>query len=199
MENIRKAFSANFSSVDIKKNYKKWASSYDNDVKQCDYNGPKSIKLLLNNIIVPNKKYDVGDFGCGSGLVGNEIIRDNMKIDGYDLSKDMLELCKKEIYRNLYVFDFNNENEDSKIKYDIITCCGVFTHGHVEISRITQIFKYLKKNGYLVFSIRRSFYEKYNCGSKLKDIFQTGFEIIKIVEKKYIEDEGAIYYIVKKI
>ena len=199
MENIRRAFSANFSSVSIEKTYKTWASSYDDDVKQCDYNGPKSIKLLLDTIIDPKKRYDIGDFGCGSGLIGNEITRSNIVIDGYDLSKDMLELCNREVYLNLYVFDFNDNHNDCKKKYDIITCCGTFTHGHVEISRITQMFKYLKNNGYLVFSVRKSFYEKYNCESKLEVIFQTGFEIIEIVEKKYLEEEGAIYYIVKKI
>ena len=199
MDNIHKAFSADFLSEEIKKNYKKWASTYDNDVKKCNYRGPKVIKFLLNNIIVSDKRYEIGDFGCGSGLVGNEITSSNTIIDGFDLSKDMLNLCNKEVYRNLYIFDFNDNHNDNEKKYDIITCCGTFTHGHVEINRISQMFNYLKNNGCLIFSIRKSFYEKYNCERKLKLIFESEFEIIQIIEEEYIEDDGAFYYIVKKI
>ena len=34
---------------------------------------------------------------------------------------------------------------------------------------------------------------------KLEVVFQNGFEIIEIVEKIYIEEEPAIYYIVKNM
>jgi len=74
------------------------------------------------------------DVGCGTGLVGEELIKLNSKfvIDGVDISSDMLKVAgAKFAYRNLYSFDLTKPTKGIPTNYKAIISSGTFTHGHL--------------------------------------------------------------------
>jgi len=76
----------------------------------------------------------VCDIGCGTGLVGEELLKLNPKlvIDGVDISPDMLAVANtKSVYRNLYPFDLTQPIDGLPTDYKAVISSGTFTHGHL--------------------------------------------------------------------
>ena len=87
------------------------------------------------------------DAGYGAGLVGQTLAMLGTKvIDGLDLSPAMLTVAKQTVaYRSLAQADLTRRIEKVDETYDIVTCVGTFTLGHVgpdpalrEFVRITR-------------------------------------------------------------
>ena len=150
--------------------YNVWSSSYDQYVSGQDYTGPRELVqklstmiLNLNHQIIP-----VLDFGCGTGLVGEEIKKKNLPIllDGIDISPKMLEIAnKKECYQNLFELNLlddtlKTENGSEIRKYSIIVSCGVFLEGHAPLEIIEKLIDHLEIEGFLLFTIRNSYLEE---------------------------------------
>ena len=140
--------------------YNNWANTYDNYVDSLEYNGPKNIVSNLNNLIKNQKKYfQILDFGCGTGKIGEELkkqIKTKYYLEGIDISTNMLENAEnKNIYDKLTCLDLTKESYNNK--YDYILSSGVFLEGHVEISMVNKLQKMLNNNGVLLFTIRESF------------------------------------------
>lgn len=103
------------------------------------------------------------DAGCGTGMVGGFLAHRGYKyIDGTDLSSEMVEQAQKlNIYRELWGnIDLTQPPADDwQQKYDIVTCCGVFTLGHVPPETLHQLFSITKPNGIVVTSVRTSYFD----------------------------------------
>ena len=143
--------------------YNIWASTYEEYVKEQKYFGPKVIAKKLQEIILNINsihKIEVLDFGCGTGLVGQEIqkLAINCEVDGLDISHQMLVLAgEKNCYRQLY--NVNLMEEKLEKKYNLIVSCGVFLEGHAPISMIGKLIDNLDIEGVLMFTIRDSYLE----------------------------------------
>ena len=140
--------------------YNNWANTYDNYVDSLEYNGPKNIVSNLNNLIKNQKKYfQILDFGCGTGKIGEELkkqIKTKYYLEGIDISTNMLENAEnKNVYDKLTCLDLTKKSYNNK--YDYILSSGVFLEGHVEISMVNKLQKMLNNNGVLLFTIRESF------------------------------------------
>jgi len=150
---------------DNKQLYAKWATTYESDfVATQGYQHPKIIAELFHNQLPEVKK--VIDIGTGTGLVGKYLheLRPNVTIDGIDISPEMLaEAAKKSVYRNLYERDLTNTVSGTDAPYDALITIGTFTHGHLGIEVIDNLFPLVSKAGYFVIAINEKFFHEHNC------------------------------------
>ena len=107
-----------------------------------------------------SKDVSILDFGCGTGVVGQELFKRGYKIiDGLDCCEEMLEMAKgKGVYKEL--FQGVMGSEDSKDlgvdpnQYDAAICIGVFSVGHVDGKGFDDLLYVLKPGGLVCFSVR---------------------------------------------
>ncbi|RAL11759.1 class I SAM-dependent DNA methyltransferase [Aspergillus homomorphus CBS 101889] len=145
---LNKARASN-SKEDCKALYDSWATSYNQDLTDASQNyvAPFTVAetvLRMNT----NPDATILDAGCGTGLVGETLARGGLTaIDGLDLSPNMLRVAAKTgVYRSLTEADLTQPIDRPDNAYDIVTCSGTFTHGHVgpdpalrEFVRIVQM------------------------------------------------------------
>ena len=132
--------------------YERWAATYNSDVTDAEnYIAPV---ILAQTALKagPQVKGTVLDAGCGTGLVAVALKQGGATtIDGLDLSPHMLKLAEKTgVYRNLVVGDLNKSLAIPDDSYDMVTCAGTFTQGHVGPSPALREFVRIVKTGGLI-------------------------------------------------
>ena len=189
-------------------NYRKWSTSYESDVKTLNYVGYRSVNekwrryhetSLSDDTAVKHKVFDAG---CGSGLVGEDLITtispDSVEIYGGDLSPELLEIARiKNIYADLRVVNLKEEIPYQPEYFDSIICAGVFLQGHCGPECLPNLIRILKRGCYLIATVRKQFYEE------TKQEWQKQFEacsckLLEDVEMPYHEDAKAIVIVVNK-
>jgi trans-aconitate methyltransferase len=132
--------------------YDAWAATYDADlIEQCGYNSPAlaagHLVRLLADIDQP-----VMDFGCGAGLVGQELLsRDVSTIDGLDFSKGMFDVAAgKGIYRALLRGDLTAPLAIDDNAYAGATCIGSMGNGHIEPEHVLGLIRTVQPGGPIV-------------------------------------------------
>ena len=138
--------------------YDKWAATYNAEVgdEAQSYVAPVLVaKAALKSSRNPATSV-ILDAGCGTGLVGQALATARPKaIDGLDLSAPMLELAKQTgVYRNLAQADMNHPLANADDMYDIVTCVGTFTAGHVgPRPGLRELVRVTKRHGIVVATI----------------------------------------------
>lgn len=129
--------------------YDQWAATYDDEVNNeaQNYVAPTLVAQAALKASKNPYKSLILDAGCGTGLVGVALsLAGATGIDGVDLSPAMLAVAEKTgVYRNIAQVDLMRRIEQVDNTYDIVTCVGTFTSGHVgpdpalrEFVRITK-------------------------------------------------------------
>ncbi|KAI9371758.1 S-adenosyl-L-methionine-dependent methyltransferase [Aspergillus egyptiacus] len=129
--------------------YDKWAATYNHEVgnEAQNYVAPVLVAQAALASAEDPAKCVILDAGCGTGLVGQALALAGAKvIDGLDLSPAMLKVAKQTgVYRNLAQADLTRRIDTADETYDMVTCVGTFTLGHVgprpalsEFVRITR-------------------------------------------------------------
>ena len=123
-------------------------------VDNLKYNAPSLIRDVLQPFINLDK-LDILDLGCGTGLMGQLLQPSIKSLVGVDLSSKMLVLAsEKNVYTRLEKKDIldmmKQENNNS---YDIVVSSDVFIYvGNLDLV-LPEIFKLLRHNGTLAFSV----------------------------------------------
>ncbi|KAF2724515.1 S-adenosyl-L-methionine-dependent methyltransferase [Polychaeton citri CBS 116435] len=149
---------ASLSSDDCMAIYDEWATSYNEDVAQAahDYVAPALVaQIVFKSSSKPTESW-VLDAGCGTGLVGQALALGGVKtIDGLDLSPAMLKVAKETgVYQNLTKADLTRRIEKPDETYDIVTCVGTFTHGHVGPSpALREFIRITKYHGLVIVTV----------------------------------------------
>ena len=137
------------------------------------------------------------DLGCGTGLVGDELLKRSYKnIDGVDLTPELLELAKaKGIYGLLQQGSMGSpECKDLGIganQYDAAICVGTFTVKHVNSEGFDDLVHVVKPGGLACFAVREICWEdpSYGYVAKMDELCEA--KKWKLLEKKYIENYTA--------
>ncbi|KAJ5239307.1 hypothetical protein N7468_003926 [Penicillium chermesinum] len=160
------------SSEDCMAIYDKWAKTYDEEVgdEAQNYVAPMLVAQAAIKFKLANSPANstVLDAGCGTGLVGRALVLAGAKaidgqdigpvvIDGLDLSPAMLEVARDTgIYRELSKADMNQPISKRDETYDIVSCVGTFTLGHVGPDpALRELVRVTKPKGIVVATILR--------------------------------------------
>ena len=151
-------------------NYNTWANKYDTDMEALGSMAPNSVNAKWQSyhakVLEPGAaEHKVFDAGCGTGRIGEDLIalvpQGNIEIHGGDLSPDMLEVAKsKNVYSDLKVADLKAELPYEAEYFDSIVSSGVFLQGHCGPECLPNLIRVLKKDCYLITSVRKVFYEE---------------------------------------
>ncbi|KAK4554088.1 hypothetical protein LTR86_008929 [Recurvomyces mirabilis] len=158
--------------------YDTWAITYDEDVMgtSTEYCGPeKTVACVLH----AGGKIDgeILDAGCGTGLCGVQLAKQGARIiDGIDLSPGMLRIAEKTgKYRTLVPADLTKRVQLPDAKYDVVTCVGTFTTGHVGPDpAFPELLRVLKSGGLFVATVLDNIWETEGFAAEVKRLGDQG-------------------------
>lgn len=138
--------------------YDKWAATYNDEVgdEAQNYVAPVLVAQVALRSSNNAGQSVILDAGCGTGLVGQALAMAGAKpIDGLDLSLAMLTVADQTgAYRSLAQADLNQRIEKADETYDIVTCVGTFTLGHVGPDpALRELVRVTRRNGIVVATI----------------------------------------------
>ena len=102
--------------------------------------------------ITPDKTASILDIGCGTGLVGQELIsRGYARIDGIDISDEMLNIARpKAIYGQLLIGDLMTRTTIETGAYQAAVCAGSFAPGHLGPECFSEIIRFVQPGSPIV-------------------------------------------------
>ena len=174
--------------------YRDWAADYDTDtVDHFGYVAHIASADALDMALDTKGAY-ILDAGCGTGLVGEELVkRGYAEMDALDYSKEMLDASKrKKIYRRHIQADLSKPLDIETDSYDAIVCTGTFTYGHVEASAFNELVRITKPDGIICFTIREGAYEDYDYRQRMIELEQEhAWELVGMHDTDYLKNEGV--------
>ena len=133
------------------------------------------------------------DVGCGTGLIGEELLKLNSKliIDGVDISPEMIDVAnKKSIYRNLYPFDLTKPIEDIPNNYRAVVSSGTFTHGHLGPEALINLLSLCRDEAIYAIGINGLHYIEKGFESTLENLEKSSrIELINVVQHDIYSDK----------
>ncbi|KXT15984.1 hypothetical protein AC579_9500 [Pseudocercospora musae] len=139
------------SSEDCRALYEEWTENFNDDVL-----GEAAPQLVAQAVIAANGRLDgeILDCGCGTGLAGLALFQQAgaKTIDG---SPKMWKIAEKTtVYPELVPGDLSKRIEKDGATYDVVTCVGTLTHGHVGPDpALKEFIRVTKKGGTVVATI----------------------------------------------
>ena len=187
-------------------NYNKWSSQYDADMNTINYAGYKSVNskwLSYHTNLGSGGKHRVFDAGCGTGLLGENLIAQVpcglIEIHGGDLTPGMLEIAKtKKAYADLRIVNLKAELPYEAESFDSVLSAGVFTWGHCGPDCLPNLIRVLKKGCYLIVTVNGTYYE----ATKLEwepQIQDCNCELLEDNEVPYEDSAKGVVLVVHKL
>lgn len=127
------------------------------------YDTPERIEIAkasadaIREYLVDSKEKNAIDFGCGTGLVGMNLLNDFSSVLFLDTSQNMIHQIKQKISdsniqnADTLCFDFEKDSlSDLKVDYDYIFMVQVLLHiSDVELV-LSRLYQVLKEGGHLL-------------------------------------------------
>ena len=182
------------SKKDVIEYYDKWVikDQFNKDMIDWNYVAPKnSVNLFCKYAF--NKKLKILDAGCGTGLVGIELLKkDFSNIIGVDFSKSMLDLVPKNLYKSLDLIDLNKSLNFNNKSFDAVICVGTFTYGHVKAEALDEFIRIVKKNGLICFTVNEGIYIKYKFDKKINELSKNKYwKVLDLFKSNYIVNKDV--------
>ena len=157
--------------VELEHIYKNWAKKYEDDViNLAGYVGHLITSELLLSYL-RNTQAKILDAGCGTGLVGEILNKNNFQnLIGVDFSQEMLNIAKqKNVYQSLELVDLTKKLDYEDNLFDAVICAGTFTCGHLGPQVLNEMVRITKNEGYICFTVREQEWE----AAPYEDIIQS--------------------------
>ena len=180
--------------VELEHIYKNWAKKYEDDViNLAGYVGHLITSELLLSYL-SNTQAKILDAGCGTGLVG-EILNKNEYKDliGVDFSQEMLNIAKqKKVYQSLELVDLTKKLDYEDNLFDAVICAGTFTCGHVGPEALREMIRITKWGGYICFTVRKQEWEASPYRQIINDLEKSqAWQKLEHITKEYNVKEGV--------
>ena len=173
--------------------YDNWTKKeqYNKDMVVWNYEAPQNTASLLSKHAI-DKKIDILDAGCGTGLVGKELKKYGFNnLTGVDFSQDMLDLIPTEIYHTVDLIDLNEPLKYKDNTFDALLCVGAFTYGHVKAHALNEFVRIIKNQGLICFTINEGIYKEYEFDKKIEELTTNSiWEIIELSKSTYIVNKN---------
>ena len=159
--------------------YDECAHHYEQDLMILGYDDHIGTADAVEKAGIP-KDALINDFGCGTGLIGDELVkRGYAPIDGCDASEKMLDICKtKGTYKDVRQLYLCKQQipEEWKGKYDCIVSAGLMTFDHCDSSVLEEKYSCLRKDGpgIIIFTMRPHYMDTHGYGEYLKKMEADG-------------------------
>ncbi|MEA5581598.1 class I SAM-dependent methyltransferase [Nodularia harveyana UHCC-0300] len=176
-------------------NYDKYAEEFDSHVKNELCGTGENIPVVLTAKLfaetVPyQESMKILDAGSGTGEQGEQLVKHgykNVEFTAFDPSLGMLNVAKKRNIYSEFVQGYLPDSGLSADAYDAVICVGTFTPGHAPAESLRELVRITKNGGYIVYSIRKHFYEDKDTGFQAVEEELTKANQWKMIAK--IEDE----------
>ena len=201
MKNTMK-YKKNFSNKDeFLKKYETVAEGYDKH-RLKDYEGKKVLEGQLN-LLTKNlktlKPKKILEAGCGTGRILLPLTKKGFKIEGFDLSKNMLSILNKKNpsiktkIGDIEKIPYKNET------FDFVYSITVLIHLPKIEKAISELYRVTKKDGILIFDLsnKDSIWTKLSVliqPNKKRTILYSRKDIKKILKKYNYEITGLFSY-----
>lgn len=137
--------------------YKKFAEVYDEcGISTFSIGFGKAMLKYLNSVY-PNERFEKNlDICCGTGVLCNFLKENGIETKGVDISKEMLDVARKNYPDIEFIENDVKEYQDDK-KYDFITCTDDALPHIINIDDIQMVIRnvnhLLRENGLFIFDI----------------------------------------------
>ena len=173
--------------------YDNWTKKeqYNTDMVVWNYEAPQNTASLLNKHAI-DKKINILDAGCGTGLVGKELKKYGYSnLTGVDFSQSMLDLIPTGIYHTIDLIDLNEPLKYGDNTFDAIMCVGTFTYGHVKAHALNEFIRIVNYQGLICFTINEGIYKEYEFDKKIDELTTNNqWEIIEFSKSTYIVNKN---------
>ena len=173
--------------------YDNWTKKeqYNKDMVVWNYEAPQNTASLLNKHAI-DKKINILDAGCGTGLVGKELKKYGFSnLTGVDFSQSMLDLITPGIYHTIDLIDLNEPLKFEDNTFDAIMCVGTFTYGHVKAHALNEFIRIVNYQGLICFTINEGIYKEYEFDKKIDELSTNNkWEIIEFSKSTYIVNKN---------
>ncbi len=190
---------------DLLDHYDQYAEEFDEHVKNelcgTGENIPVVMTAKLFAETVPyQESMKILDVGAGTGEQGVQLVQlgyKNTELTAFDPSVGMLNVAKK---RNIYSEFIQGSLPNSGLasnSFDAIICVGTFTPGHAPAESLRELVRITKNGGYIVYSIRKHFYDDQESGFQAleKELTQASqWQMIAQREDEYLPTQNIKGY-----
>ncbi|GAW22119.1 hypothetical protein ANO14919_116540 [Xylariales sp. No.14919] len=188
---------------DITALYAQWADTYDSDLKSGAQNYVAPSIVAETVLKLGGQAHGVVlDAGCGTGLVGTALAEGGVTtIDGLDLSPHMLRVAEQSgAYRSVFLGDLTKEVAKPSQFYDLVTCVGTFTHGHVgPIPALREFVRVLRDGGHIVATVLEEIWLPAGFKTEIDRLQAEGLvEVVSTEVKHYLKGQDRAYLLVLK-
>lgn len=174
--------------------YSDWAKEYENDtVDAFGYVAHITTAKALADA-VGDKNSLILDAGCGTGLVGEQLVDLGYKnLEALDYSLEMLKEAEaKKIYSCHMQADLSKPLDIPTNKYDAVVCCGTFTYGHVTPDGFDELVRITKPGGTICFTVREGAYEDHGYAKRLQKLESEGrWKLLDRFDTDYLKEENV--------
>lgn len=181
--------------------YDNYAASYDQKlVGSLHYQCPQLIRAALERHC--QDKVAILDLGCGTGLCGQAVSSMATRLDGVDLSPQMIAKARQRaIYNELVVGDFYPFLEKKAKCYNVLVAAGVFEHIGDPRRVFRAAFGALRGSGLFIFtaednptrelSVNSSGYYTHGRAYLAERAVQCGFAVSSLESATLRRDNGV--------
>jgi predicted TPR repeat methyltransferase len=148
--------------------YARWAATYEVDfIAESGYRYHERVAAVFAEHCLPVVEPDeaVADVGCGTGVVGQALVRHRpVIIDGLDLSPEMLQQAARKVhdgglvYRRLLETDLTRPLTMAPGSYAGLISVGTFTHGHLGPEVLDGLLAIVRPGGRCAIGVNAAHY-----------------------------------------
>lgn len=141
----------------VAQTFDEFADSFDDKLAELNYKAPELIAKALEKI-APKwqalEKLNIMDAGCGTGLCAPYLAPMAARLDGVDLSKEMIGKAKKrKLYTRLDKGELSAVLDKRKRRYDLVVAADVLCYFGALGTVLNSFHHCLREDGCLAFSL----------------------------------------------
>jgi predicted TPR repeat methyltransferase len=172
--------------------YREFAAYYDKDfVEAMGYRYPEIIADAYRRLSrvgdVP-----VADIGCGTGLVALALGLAPQRIDGIDISAEMLEVAaERQCYGALHCVDITGPLDEIAKGYGAVVSAGTFTFGHLGPAALENLLAIARIGALFIIGVNKLHFEAQGFAETLTALQRDGrIDSLHIEDVKMYDKEG---------
>jgi len=105
-------------------------------------------EILVNNVPLKGKKFL--DVGCGLGYFSVRAGKLGARVYGIDIGDKLIDICRKKYPKGKFLVASGARLPFKDNSFDVVLCTEVIEHVNSQKKVISEIFRVLKKDGYII-------------------------------------------------